>query len=281
MTTTTAAPPAAAAAATRRDYLADHLREVPAFRALLRSVECRLFEQAGELEPPVLDLGCGDGHFASIAFTEPLYAGIDPDADMVREASARGVYRWPMVADATRMPFPDASFPTVIANCVVEHIPDVEAAIGEVARVLRPGGRFVFGVPSDKFAEMLLVPTICRSMGLDDLGQAYGDWFNQHSAHFTTDSPEQWIARLKRHGLAAEHWEYYMSPEAHRVFDLLHYLGIPRLLSRKLTGKWVAVEIEPINALFDAWLRPYYLEGPPDVGPYIFFHARKPAAAVM
>jgi SAM-dependent methyltransferase len=260
---------------TRRDYLADHLRDVPAFRALLRGVECRLFEAAGRLEQPILDLGCGDGHFASMAFDEPLFTGIDPDEAMVREAKRRGVYRWPIVADATRMPYGDETFPTVIANCVVEHIPDIEAVMAETARVLQPGGRFIFGVPSHKFAEFLLGSTIFRKVGLNRLAEAYGNWFNRHSAHFTTDCPERWLERLHRHGFEVEHWEYYISPAGHRAFDLAHYLGVPRLLSRKLTGKWLAVPNPLANRLFAAWLRPYYEEGPPPVGAYIFFHARK------
>lgn len=261
---------------TRRDYLADHLRDVPAFRALLRGVECRLFEAAGDLEQPILDLGCGDGHFASMAFADPLFTGIDPDEAMVREAKERGVYRWPLVASATHMPFADARFATVVANCVVEHIPDIEAVMAETARVLKPGGRFIFGVPSHKFAEFLLGSTVLRAVGLSRLAEAYGAWFNSHSAHFTTDSSEQWLARLQRHGLEVEHWEYYMSAAGHRAFDVAHYLGVPRLVSRKLTGKWVAFPNPLSNALFTAWLRPYYEEGPPPVGAYIFFHVRKP-----
>ncbi len=40
----------------------------------------------------------------------------------------------------TELPFPDGTFDAVISNAVFEHVPDVGAAVGEVARVLRPGG---------------------------------------------------------------------------------------------------------------------------------------------
>ena len=52
-------------------------------------------------------------------------------------------------ADLTALPFPDAVFDWVIANHVLEHIPDDGAAIAELARVLRPGGRAVIMVPFD------------------------------------------------------------------------------------------------------------------------------------
>lgn len=263
-----------------RNYLRAHLEEVPAFRALLRGIECRLFEDAGPLEEPVLDLGCGDGHFASMAFadtegTAPLFTGIDPDENMVHEASDRGVYQHPLAASATRIPFPDNFFNTVVANCVVEHIPDIESVLSETARVLKPGGRFIFGVPSHRFKDMLLGTSVFRSLGIESLADAYGNWFNRHSEHYHTDDPETWHRRLNAHGFDVEEWEYYMSPAGHRAFDLAHYLGLPRLVSRKLTGKWVAFPNPISNALFERWLRPYYESKPAGEGPYIFFKTRR------
>jgi len=222
----------------------DHLESVPPFRALLRGIECKLFAEAGPIENPVLDLGCGDGHFAQMAFGRPLFTGIDLDERMVREAAQRGVYRFPIVASATHMPFPDAFFKTVIANCVVEHIPDLEAVLRETFRVLQPGGRFIFGVPSHRFADMLLGSTLFNRLGLSTLAQAYGNWFNWHSAHFHIYDPQTWQDLLTMHGFE---------------------------------GKWVAFPNPISTALFDAWLRPHYEARPRHEGPCIFFHARKPA----
>ncbi|NOZ06399.1 MAG: class I SAM-dependent methyltransferase, partial [Chloroflexi bacterium] len=238
------------------DYLTRHLHEVPAFRALLRSIECRLFEEAGPLEPPVLDLGCGDGHFASIAFHASLFAGFDLDEPSVREAATRGIYRHLLVSSAPAMPFAGASFATVVSNCVVEHIPDLEGTLAEVHRVLRPGGRFLFGVPSDRFADMLLGSTLLRRVGLRGLAGRYGGWFNDHSAHFHTDPPAVWQERLERLDFTVSRWQYYMTPAGHRAFDLAHYLGVPNLISRKLTGRWVLWH-NPVTLRFvERWLRP-------------------------
>jgi SAM-dependent methyltransferase len=267
---------------TRRDYLREHLRQVPAFRALVRSVECRLFEQAsqqfGGFAEPVLDIGCGDGLFASLAFTKPLFAGIDPNEASLKEARARlplGTHRHLLAASAAALPFPDQFFGTVVANCVVEHIPDLDGTLAEVFRVLRPGGRFLFGVPSHRFADMLLVPTVGRALGLSRLAKAYGAWFNAHSRHFHTYDPEHWKRLLAAHEFEVEHWEYYLTPAAHRAFDVAHYLGIPGLISRKLTGKWVAFPNPVSDYLFERWLRPHYERLANQEGPYIFFQARK------
>ena len=267
---------------TRRDYLREHLRQVPAFRALVRSVECRLFEQASEqiggFAEPVLDIGCGDGLFASLAFTKPLFAGIDPNEASLKEARARlplGAHRHLVAASATGLPFPDQFFSTVVANCVIEHIPDLDGTLAEIFRVLRPGGRFLFGVPSHRFADMLLVSTVCRALGLSRLAKAYGAWFNSHSRHFHTYDPDHWKRLLATHKFQIEHWEYYLTDAAHRAFDVAHYLGIPGLISRKLTGKWVAFPNPLADYLFEKWLRPHYETVPHDEGPYIFFQTRQ------
>ena len=66
------------------------------------------------------------------------------DAGDIEPAQFRGVLR----GDATRLPFADASFDVVITSEVLEHIQDDVAAIGEMVRVLRPGGRFAATVPA-------------------------------------------------------------------------------------------------------------------------------------
>ena len=53
-----------------RDFLALHLADMAPHRAILRSIEAK-FMSAVPLIHPVLDIGCGDGHFASIAYGEP------------------------------------------------------------------------------------------------------------------------------------------------------------------------------------------------------------------
>ncbi|MCB9128021.1 MAG: methyltransferase domain-containing protein [Ardenticatenales bacterium] len=246
---------------------------MPTFRALLRAVECRLFEEAGALPEPVLDLGCGDGHYATVAFDQPLTVGIDPDGAMVRQAKARGAYHHAIVASATEMPFADGYFNSVVANCVVEHIPDIEAVLRETARVLRPGGRFVFGVPSENFADMLLGVTTLQRLGLPALAERYGDWFNDHAQHFHTDSVAVWQARLEQYGFEMTHTEPYIDERAHQIFDVLHYVSVPQLLTHKLTGRWRVLPNPLADRFFDKLLRPYYEQAPPERGACHFFHA--------
>jgi len=256
------------------DYLTRHLREMAPHRALLRAVECRFMGRV-PLTHPVLDVGCGDGHFASVAFTEPIDVGLDPmDRDLVEAATRRpAVFHDVVKGSATGMPFPDGAFATVVSNCVIEHIPDVDATLSEISRVLRPGGVFATTLPSEHYPEYLLGATLARRAGFPKLGAAYGNFFNRISHHEHVDPPDVWTTRLAAVGLDVTEHAYYFSPRAHRVFDLAHYIGVPSLISKRLTGNWV---IHPVQAkVLERWYRRYYEEPLPDEGAYQFVQCVK------
>lgn len=103
---------------------------------------------AAELEGMrrVLDVGCGDGQVARLAASlgSQLVVGVDPTWNQVVVASQRSGGVQVARASAHRLPFTDGAFDAVVACLVFEHIEDVDEAIAEVGRVLRPGGRFCF-----------------------------------------------------------------------------------------------------------------------------------------
>lgn len=94
----------------------------------------------------VLDVGCGEGQVARLAAARGAtrVVGIDPTAAQVVEAARRGGGPRYARAGAAALPFASESFDAVVACLVFEHIHRVDEAIAEVARVLRPGGRFLF-----------------------------------------------------------------------------------------------------------------------------------------
>jgi SAM-dependent methyltransferase len=94
----------------------------------------------------ILDVGTGEGQVARLASLQgsSTVIGIDPTANQVAEAARRGGGPHYARAGADALPFPAESFDAVVACLVFEHIEAVDEAIDEVARVLRPGGRFAF-----------------------------------------------------------------------------------------------------------------------------------------
>lgn len=93
----------------------------------------------------ILDIGCGDGQIArALARQGSTVLGIDPTQLHIDVATQRGGGPTYMLGSASAVPVPDSSQDAVLACLVFEHIDDMETAIAEVARVLKPGGQFSF-----------------------------------------------------------------------------------------------------------------------------------------
>jgi SAM-dependent methyltransferase len=94
----------------------------------------------------VLDVGTGEGQLARHLLGQGVarVTGIDPSVNQLRVARARGSDATFARAEAAALPFPAGTFDGVVACLVFEHIEAVDQAIAEVARVLVPGGVFLF-----------------------------------------------------------------------------------------------------------------------------------------
>lgn len=257
-----------------RDFLWLHVRELPYFRALVRAVEARFYQDL-DLPAPLLDLGCGDGNFAELTFERRLDVGIDPWGGPLRKAQSSGVYRLLIQGDAGRMPFPDASFASAFSNSVLEHIPHVEQVLAETARVLRPGAPFVFCVPNQRFTPSLSVARALDKLGLGGLAGAYRRFFNRISRHQHTDSPEVWAARLAAAGFEIVRWWDYISPAGLRLVEWGHYFGLPSWLVHAVTRHWLLAPMPWNLALTMRLLKPHYDQPVSPEGVYTFYVARR------
>jgi len=90
----------------------------------------------------VLEVGAGAGQLAArVAEAGARVIATDLTATMVSRAADRGLEA--LVADASRLPFPDHVFDVSLASAMLYHVGNVDGAIDELARVLRSGGRLV------------------------------------------------------------------------------------------------------------------------------------------
>lgn len=96
----------------------------------------------------VLDAGCGEGYLSReiAARGARQVTGVDKSAALIAAARA-AAHGQPVArfneADLAALPFGDASFDLAVVNHVLNDLPDITGPVGELARVLRPGGRLV------------------------------------------------------------------------------------------------------------------------------------------
>lgn len=258
-----------------KDFLWGQLKDLPYFRALLRAVEARTYQQFA-MPAPLLDVGCGDGHFAAAAFTQQVEVGIDPWFSPVRQAAKSGGYRLVVYGFGNWLPFPDGHFGSCFSNSVLEHIPDVDAVLREIARVLKPGGLFIFCVPNHQFLKHLSISSFFDKIGLRFLGVAYRRFFNRISRHYHCDAPDVWQRRLSEAGFRVERWWHYFSPEALHVLEWGHYFGLPSLAAHFLLRRWILFPAKWNLAVTRALVQRFYDEpGEQPQGAYTFYVARR------
>ena len=174
-----------------------HLREMPFHRVIMRSIEARILAEVS-FPRPILDIGCGDGHFGSVIFPEGADVGLDPGVADLAEAKVRGVYRLLVGADSGSDAFRRrGTSPRSSRTACSSTSRRSTTRSAEIARVLRPGGVFACTVIGEHFSEFLTDEKAWRRLGLAGAHRAYLEWFNEKSVHFHFDSPEVWKERFE------------------------------------------------------------------------------------
>ena len=97
------------------------------------------------LKGRAVDIGCGVGDM--LAF-RPNTVGTDINPNTVAYCVERGLTAVAM--DMNRLPFPDDEFDSAVLDNVLEHVPDPRTLLRETARILRPAGVLLVGVPGER-----------------------------------------------------------------------------------------------------------------------------------
>ncbi len=250
-----------------KKYLQAFLREKPFFFSIIRPKEASLYQSFKPFKKPVLDLGCGDGFFASVAFGR-MYAGIDPDVQAVSEARSRHLYKEIKPYNGKTIPYPDRYFATVVSNSTVEHIPNIDEVLKETSRVLKKGGTFYFTTVTDIWPEYLFGSLL--------LGNLYKRYFINKSKHYNMYSLKAWKKKLAKYGLDIISSQHYLdNKKILRIFDISHYLSSPSLLTKKLLNRWVLFpdKERKLKKLQDFILRETNSDNA--MGPYLYIAAKK------
>ena len=195
--------------------------------SLWRSIELNLVRSIPDMfERPVLDLGCGDGVFCELAIGKAEY-GVDLREDLA-EIVRPGVYGTVQQGDAVRgLDLPDNSIGTVFANSVLEHITQLDTALSEFRRILRPGGRLIATVPAAAYYDGIALW----------MGEKASKRFHDSLDHVNLLTPAQWRERLDGLGYETELIREYFSPADGRFCRLISGSFVHNIESR--TGRMV------------------------------------------
>lgn len=151
-----------------------------------------LAAQPGE---QILDLGCGDGQLTrQLTATGAEVRGVDASPAMVAAARSLGVVVEEAKAEA--LPFDDATFDAVFSNAALHWVRGQDVMLGQVNRVLRPGGRFVAemgGQGNIAAIRIALIAVLAR--------HGFGDLENDVNYYPT---PEGYTGRLEEAGFRVE-----------------------------------------------------------------------------
>jgi ubiquinone/menaquinone biosynthesis C-methylase UbiE len=113
------------------------------YSASTNSSSADLVDLLGPGDGLCLDVGCGGGlHFASVIGTGRSVLGLDVSRGQLQVAKRRSATL--VQADALALPISDQSVDTVMSTYIHTDLDDFGGVLQEVARVLRPGGRFIY-----------------------------------------------------------------------------------------------------------------------------------------
>ncbi len=219
--------------------------------ALARSCDLAAYNSVKlDIRKPALDLGCGNGGFASVFCLANGLHGIDLGTDLnsrgVQVARGRGLYSAVFQSDARALPIKTETIAFIICNGVLCTI-DVghDLALLEMARILRTDGQLVMTAPTPGYTSALLPTRLFERLGLHTLGALYSRKVNERNAHRKLEYLEWWQKELERAGLKVENYIHYfagseatwwsvLSMRPFQLFAIVRYL--PGFIQRIATA---------------------------------------------
>lgn len=258
------------------NFLPRYLQIAPGALALERAIECEIHAR-NQWPGPILDIGCGDGIFASILCTELIDTGIDPDQSELDCARRTNAYRELIACFGNNIPMPDKSYATIISNSVLEHIPDLVPVLKEANRLLADDGRFHITIPSDRLELATAPARVLTALGMPSLATRYGRFYNRFWHHYHAYDDKTWRAMFAEAGFDVVAHHAYVPRDLSTFYDLLTVVALPGFVSKKLRNRWVPWPAarrvySGLIAQTIRWLMPYLSRGE---GCLLFYSLKK------
>lgn len=220
----------------KKDFFLAYSKIAPVSLFLIRAKECELFASY-VYERPILDIGCGEGIFAQQLFSEQIDMGYDLSLCNVQSAKTSRAYKNVCCGKAEALPFTSCFFRTVISNCVLEHVEDVDMVLSEIYRVLAPGGRAYLSVTTPFYSEAHSLSDLVYDK--TGVRMAFGpkiiDRLFSHT--FNLDS-FQWKEKITKTGLTIKEMYPYLSPQVLHIMGIFLVFSISPFICKMTINRW-------------------------------------------
>jgi SAM-dependent methyltransferase len=186
----------------------------------------------------VLDVGCGDGLFAHMAFDDAEVWGIDINAAEGRWAAASQAYTQIILGDVTRATLPEAFFASSVANCSLEHVPRIDLALRTIRSSLRPGGVAYLFVPNVEWASHLTSARVLKALGAPAMGRQIQTAIDRLFRHHHLYDARGWGRVVEEAGFELVAVELVLSSATTVAFEAFLLPSLAGLLNKQLTTRW-------------------------------------------
>jgi SAM-dependent methyltransferase len=219
---------------------ADFARYFPHTPAALCVKECARLAVLRRYDclDPILDVGCGDGLFARMAFEGAEVWGIDIDAKEGRWAAASQAYSQVILGDVTRVKLPQAFFATTVANCSLEHVPRIDLALANIRDSLRPGGKAYLFVPNKDWARHFLSYRLLAGAGLGEAAELLRASIDAFFKHHHLYDETGWRDVVAASGMEVVAVDPVLSTGTTVTFEALLLPSLLGWMNKHLTTRW-------------------------------------------
>lgn len=194
-------------------------------KAVYRTLDAVMLRRV-PLSPPVLDLGCGNGEFATLTGLAPAL-GVDRSIPDCRSAASSGRYTHVLAADLHALPVGGERFASAYCNSTLEHVERPEVVLQEAARVIRPGGTIALTVPTPRKREWLYYAECADAIAGDhNLAERYRAAFDEYWAHRHYFESADLAGLLGSAGFTVTQLAPYESRSVSQAIDVLNQLRL-------------------------------------------------------
>ena len=228
------------------------LRYLPLSLCVREIMRLRALAEEESLESPLLDVGCGDGLFWEVVGQSALQGagrleglmGIDVNPNELKIASLRlhgegGIFRRADIsgAPAALEELGSGSYPTILANCSLEHVRRIDMALKNLRRLQKDGGRLYLFVPAPRWSDTLWLKRLLSRVH-PRIGALYGAMWDGFFQHYHLYPHFVWRHLLESSGYAVETLKGIGSRHSNRLFDRWVIPSFPAFLYKEMFKKY-------------------------------------------